>query len=87
LAQSPYPSSTAFFTCFLGGLAYAFYLQATRPKQPMPEQGLVVPTKLVAGLAYVQPFESRILHSVMLAAMVLLCTRLYCRAKTTTDRS
>jgi hypothetical protein len=53
----------------------------------MPEQGLVVPTKLVAGLAYVQPFESRILHSVMLVAMVLLCTTLYCRAKTTTDRS
>ena len=70
---------------FFGGLAYSIYLQTARPTEPVAEQGLTVPIKVLSGI-YVSPPEATTLHTVMFIAVFLLCAAIYCYTKTAVRR-
>jgi hypothetical protein len=80
-------SRTACLACFLAVLVFGFYLSAERPRQPQAELDMTVPEKLWAGIVYVRPLESQILHSVMFAGVILAGITIYCSRKTTTPRA
>jgi hypothetical protein len=83
---------TAFTVCkagfllsFFGGLAYSIHLQTARPTEPVAEQGLTVPIKVLSGI-YVSPPEATTLHTMMVAAVVFLCATIFCYTKTAVRR-